>query len=157
MQNELNIIDALFLRQPSYIVLISSLLPNLEEVVADVAKDLNFTYLCFNHIETDYNPVNKRVHQLLEKKQQGIIVCGSSFPTDKLDFHVNYHIHLSLNKTMFSELKIKTDYDTYTEGLKSNFINKYINIKPEFDVQKIGDEIFNRIINHIDSIVHVKK
>lgn len=153
---EMNIVEALFVKQPHYIVLISGLLPELETVTADVAKDLGFTYLCFNHIKSDYNPVNKRVEQLMEKKVQGIILCGNSFPSDKLGFKVNYHIHLSLNKTLLGEVVKGVSYEEYTESIKDNFINKYLNIKPGYEVEKVGDDIFDNIIAHIDSIVHKK-
>lgn len=154
---DMNIIDALFVRHSSYIVLLSGLLPELESVVSDVAKDLGFTYLCFNHIKGDYNPINKRVNDLLEKKKvKGLILCGRQFPKDKLDFRVNLHIHLSLNKTLFSRQKME-DYETYTEELKTNFINKYINIKPEYDIEKIADDVFDYIVSAIDKIVHSEK
>lgn len=152
--SDMNIVDALFLQQSSYIILLSGLLPELEDVVSDVAKDLNFTYLCFNHVKQDYNAVNKRVNQLLEKKTQGLILCGKQFPKDKLDFKVNLHIHLSMNKTLMSELKIDENHDTYIEGLKTNFINKYINIKPGYVVEKIGDDVFDYIIASVDRIVN---
>jgi hypothetical protein len=153
--SDMNIVDALFLQQSSYIILLSGLLPELEEVVSDVAKDLNFTYLCFNHVKQDYNAVNKRVNDLLEKKKvQGLILCGKQFPRDKLDFKVNLHIHLSINKTLMSELKIEQNHDTYVEELKTNFINKYINIKPGYVVEKIGDDVFDYIIASVGKIVH---
>jgi hypothetical protein len=151
---EMNIVDALFVRKPSYIVLISGLIPELEEITSEVAKDLGFTYLCFSHVKSNYNPVNKRVHELLDKKVQGIIVCGSQFPSEKLDFKVNYHIHLSINKTMFADLKSNVEFDTYTKNLKTNFINKYINIKAGYKVVDVADDVFDNIIKQIDSIVH---
>lgn len=155
--SDMNIIEALFLQQPSYIILLSGLLPELEDVTSDIAKDLNFTYLCFNHLKHDYNPINKRVNQLLEKKTQGLILCGKQFPKDKLDFKVNLHIHLSINKTLISELNIDVNYETYIEDLKSNFINKYVNIKPGYSVEKIGDDIFDYIIASVDKIVHLSR
>lgn len=139
---ETSIIDALLVKYPSYIVLLSGKIPELETITADVAKDLGFQYLCFNHIKSDYNPVNKRVEELLNKKIQGIIVCGPNFPSDKLGFKVNYHIHIS-NKGE-------------KEKLDDNIINKFINVKPEYDVVQVADSVFDVIIAHVDSIVHKK-
>lgn len=157
--DEMTIVDALFVQRPYFIVLVSGVLPDLEQVVEDVAKDLGFTFLCFSHIKTNYNPVNKRVDQLLEKKHQGLILCGTNFPSDKLGFKVGFHIHLSVNKTLFVETESKAfpSYEDYKQALESNFINKYINVKPGYEVKSVADQVFDLVINQIDSIVHHRK
>lgn len=154
--DDMNIIDALFVKQPHYIVLLSGLVPELEAIAEDVAKSTGFTHLCFTHIKTDYDPVNKRVQDMIDQKKQGIVVCGPTFPPDKLGFRVDIHIHLSITRTMAGEAH-KIDYDAYLESIKENRVNKYINVKPGYDVTQLGDAIFDVVIANIDSKVHVRK
>jgi hypothetical protein len=155
--NDMNIVDALFVKYPHYVVLLSGVLSDIEAVAEGVGKDLGFTHLCFTHIDKDYAPVNKRVNDLIDKKKQGLVVCGPAFPQDELDFRVDVHIHLSVTKTMAAEFDKSLDYDKYIESLKTNRINKYINVKPGYDIEKIGDAVFDFVISNIDSKVHPKK
>ena len=154
---DMNIIDALFIKHQHYIVLLSGLVPELEAIAEDVAKSLGFTHLCFMHIKTDYDPVNKRVQDMIDQKKQGLIVCGPTFPSDKLGFRVDLHIHLSITRTMANEKDDKIDYEAYLESVKTNRINKYINVKPGYDVAQLGDAVFDVVIANIDGKVHVKK
>lgn len=159
---EMNIVDALFVKYPHYIVLLSGLLPEIEAVAESVAKDLGFTHLCFTHInpvaqKADLKAVNKRVNELIDSKKQGLIICGPTFPQDDLDFRVDAHIHLSITKTMAAELKQPVDYEQYIEGLASNRVNKYINIKPGYTPDAVGDIVFDYVISNINSKVHPRK
>jgi hypothetical protein len=171
MNKEYNILEILLLKKKKYIVLFSGLkvkIPDLEcsiveKIVKELYNDFNaifLYYLDFNYLDLNFNDnlniINERVKNLLdEKKEQVLFIIVQSFPTDKLKFHVDFHIHISLSQNLLKKLDSKPDlYEIYQKEIQKNRVNKYINIKNDYKLDEIINNIFNFIIDDIEKKVY---
>jgi hypothetical protein len=118
----------------------------------------------------DWDKLNKAVN---DNKVNGVVVVGLAFPTDKITFTADYHVHLKMPKQV---LKTKREeyikkhpdkkYDLETEILRINIISypyyvdvlnrmkidKYINVaesKPDDIYNSVYDLIVKFIWEHI--------
>jgi hypothetical protein len=166
MDKEINIIDAILMQKKVYNIIISGLAAELITNISKILEsDFNAIVLNYNHLELDDNltVVNDRVNDILLKKKdepQIIIIIGKLFVAKKIKFQVDYHIHLSINKTLFLELypdKTSEYYDNYADVLKTNYVNKYMNVKKESDINEIINNIFDLIIENIEKILYGDK
>jgi hypothetical protein len=162
--SEYNVLDVLLMRKKKYIILFSGLdFSPVEQIVNDLSKDFNSTVLNFIHLglEDSLDPVNTRVNDLLNKSgtssNKPLFIIGKTFPLTKLKIPVDLHIHISLHQ--FAILKLdplkRQDLPTkYLESIKTNRVNKYINLKKEYSIEKIEDDIFKIIIDDIEKKVY---
>jgi hypothetical protein len=138
----MNIIEAILEKNNFIVLLTANDNKLLEEISKDICNDLNFIYLDYFNVE-DYSVINSRIESLIDtEKNIGIIIFGKSFPSENLDFNVNYHIHIN-----------KKDNNEYIEILKTNIINKFINLKEGIN---INDIIFDLIIKKVESMLYKK-
>lgn len=125
----------------------------------------------------DWDKFNKTVNKA---KNKGLLISGVSFPTDKLKFEPDYHIHISLSKQnciqrrqqFFEEhqdkypedykligsttesLKMnKLIYPYYLESIKNMKINKFINAN-KFSKDEAMEEVWNLLIKFIQQFVN---
>jgi len=73
----------------------------------------------------DWDKFNNRVN---EEKSNGIMVVGSSFPTDKLKFDIDFHLHVSLSKKVCFEKRkgfLEKHRDKYPEDVSDNELLKF--------------------------------
>jgi hypothetical protein len=151
--------DAIIHVKGKYIIVISGLDKEfVNKMCLLMASILKYTYISFidKNVSIDddkkhYNEIFKKVEYLLNIKPQGIIISTSSLPEKYSIFDVKLHINLAINQTYFENIKKKYDYpkellNDYNNILKTNKINKYINVKIDSDLNQIKKQIFNTII-----------
>lgn len=119
----------------------------------------------------DWDEMNKAVNEL---KQNGVVVMGNVFPTDKLEFKTDFHIHLKIskqelkqrrteyiekhpeknldNETEMLRINICT-YPYYLEALKRMKISKFMDVS-EMKSDAIYDQVFDEMIKFINSNVY---
>lgn len=122
----------------------------------------------------DWDKMNEAVNS---GKKDGVVVIGTVFPTDKLNFKTDYHIHLRINKQDLKANRLayiekhndgKTNPETeslrinaltypyYLATLKRMRMDKYIDITG-MSSDAIYDTVFDAIIKYInDSVYDVK-
>jgi hypothetical protein len=160
-KNKILITDAIIHSKGKYIIVISGLDKDfVNNICLEMAQILKYTYLSYldNPISDnmrDYNNIFYRVEYLLNIKPQGMIISLLSFPEKYTMIDVKLHINLSINQTYFDNIKNKYKYPNdilidYNDILKSNKINKYINIKLDSDLNQIKQTIFDTIIINIE-------
>jgi hypothetical protein len=166
MNSNTNVLDFLLSTKKKYIILFSGLnFSPIENIVTEIAKDFNAIILNYLHLNLDDNldVLNIRVNDLLQKQKnpiQPIFIMSKSFQTDKLKIFPDYHINISLSKTDILTLDPakRTELpELYTKSLQTNRINKYINIKKDYNLNEILDNIFNLIIDDIEKKVYGDK
>jgi len=122
----------------------------------------------------DWEQMNKEVNKY---KEEGIVVIGHLFPTNKLQFNADYHVHLKItkqelrkNRMEFIEkhpekkFNIETEslrinaltYPYYLETLKKMKMDKYLDVS-EMDDDVVYDIVFDDIIKFIKSAVYSSK
>jgi hypothetical protein len=161
--NKTNILvtEAIIHTKGKFIIVISGLDKDIvNNICLEMSQKLNYTYLFFldNPIIDDskyYNNIFYRVEELLKIKPQGIIISLLSYPDKYTMIDVKLHINLSINQTYFNNIKNKYKYSDnflieYNNILKSNKVNKYINIKLDSDFKKIKKQCFDTIITSIE-------
>jgi hypothetical protein len=166
MNSNTNVLDFLLSTKKKYIILFSGLnFSPVEKIVTEIAKDFNAIILNYLHLTLDDNldVLNTRVNELLKKQEilkQPIFIICKSFQTDKLKIFYDYHINISLSKNDILELDPAKRSDLpelYIKSLQTNRINKYINIKKDFNLDYVLNNIFNLIIDDIEKKVYGDK
>ena len=158
-----NILDIQLLNKKKYIVLFSGLeFSPIENIVNELSKDFNAIILNFLHLELDdsLDVINNRINDLLNKKSQAIFIIAKTFPSNKIKIPIDLHINISLNKNFIlnlDPLKRENLPDLYIKSLKENRINKYINLKKDYDLNEIIDEIFYFIIDDLEKKIYGDK
>jgi len=160
---EYNVLDVLLMKKKKYIVLFSGLdFSPVEQITNDLAKDFNATVLNFIHLSlTDsLDPINTRVNDLLAKSStdpKPYFIIGKTFPTDKIKVPVDLHFNLSLHPIAIQKLdplKRPELPQMYTDSIKTNRVSRYINLKKEYDISEVENEIFSLIIDDIEKKVY---
>jgi len=161
MNHEYNILDVILLKNKKYIVLLSGLpFSPIEKIAAELEKDFNAITLNYLHLELndDLSVINNRVTDLLQKtKSQLIIILAKSFSSNNIKLPIDIHFNISLSKNLIIELdttKTSNLYEQYQETIKTNRINKYINIKKDYNLDEIILNIFNFIIDDINKKIY---
>jgi hypothetical protein len=163
---EYNILDVLLMKKKKYIVLFSGLdFSPVEQITNDLAKDFDATVLNFIHLGlTDsLDPINTRVDDLLSKSSSDIkpyFIIGKTFPSDKLKIPVDLHLNLSLHPIAIKKLdplKRPELPQIYTDSIKTNRVTRYINLKKEYNISEIENEIFTLIIDDIEKKIYGDK
>ena len=126
-----------------------------------------------DHIDSyDWEKFNESINKI---KSKGIIVTGTYFPKNKINFTINFHIHIKISKHKYIEMrhiflkenekKFKELYDLidtptesliinkliyphYLEYTQESIINKWINGN-EKNLNEIIDITFNYLIENI--------
>ncbi len=80
----------------------------------------------------NWGEFNKEINKV---KSNGVIVSGFAFPKDKLDFEVDFHIHLKISKDDL--IKNRVEYANEKLDDKTSRIND------------VGEEIEKRILNKV--------
>lgn len=122
----------------------------------------------------DWNKLNEEINN---NKEKGIVVTSQVFPTDKLNFLADYHIHLKITKQELRDKRMKymehhkeKNFDTesemlrinsvtypyYLESLKKMKMDKFINVL-EMSSDEIYDIVFDTLIKHIENNVYADK
>lgn len=133
----------------------------------------------WDHIDAyDWDKINKDVNSEMEK---GVVVCGPYFPTDKIDFLVDFHINIKISKQKLidarhnyiknnpdkckelvkfldtpTEIAIinKIVYPHYLDYTQKSKIDKYINAN-EITIDQVYDQaadfLFNKIKEFLDN------
>jgi len=120
----------------------------------------------YNDDSIEWNKLNIDINKY---KSNGLVIFGISFPKNKIDADIDYHIHLNISKKMYMDKrklfyeKNNQDYDIvseklkvnqliypyYFESLKNNKIDKFVDINELNDYQ-IYDNIFDILIDFIN-------
>lgn len=129
----------------------------------------------WDHIDTYYwDKINEHVNKI---KDKGVIIVGPYFPTNKLEFDPDFHIHLKITKQQLLENRRKyiethqteckelqeyvntpteslminqITYPHYMEYLKQSKIDKFININPKNNGEfPEHDEIYNDVLDYL--------
>lgn len=111
------------------------------------------------------------------QKTSGVVIVGQVFPTDKLLFVPDYHVHLKITKQTLKDNRTKyidkhpdTNMDKMTEMLRVNVvtypyylltlkrmkIDKFIDVSGS-QLDELYDMIFDDIIKHVSDKVYSKK
>ena len=131
----------------------------------------------------DFNAFNKAVEEelLLSKV---IIVSGVSFNKDKINFKVDYHIHLKLSKQALLEkrhnfierhatepkyedvlnldeqterqLMNQVTYPYYLKLIENSVINKFLNIN-EIQTDEISREVLKNALNFVEQRLYKER
>lgn len=137
-----------------------TLLPNGKEILDQDTDDI----VVWEKLNRDVN----------EEKLDGIIVVGDVFPTNKLKFIPDYHIHLKVPKQILKQKRTEyveshkdANIDLETEMLRINMYTYpyYINVFSRMKIDKlvnitdkkpteIYDEVFESLIKHINDRVY---
>ena len=160
---EYNVLDVLLMKKKKYIVLFSGLdFSPVEQITYDLAKDFGAIVLNFIHLSLTDSlvNVNTRVNDLLSKSSSDpkpFFIIGKTFPSDKLKISVDLHLNLSLHPIAIQKLdplKRPELPQIYTDSIKTNRVSRYINLKKEYDISEIENEIFTLIIDDIEKKVY---
>jgi ABC-type dipeptide/oligopeptide/nickel transport system ATPase component len=198
----MNIVEEYINRNKQIVILISGFSGSGKSVLArSLLKDINrnnkkyqFTFLNLNDFyksDDEYKNIvevgdlkvvdwddpdainwvgfNKEVNKI---KSNGVIVSGFAFPKDKLEFEVDFHIHLKIskddlikNRVEYANEKLddktsriseigediekrilnKVTFPHYLKSLETSVINKFINIKYD-SLKEAYDEMFDYIM-----------
>lgn len=121
----------------------------------------------------DWKAFNKEVN---ENKNNGVVVTGVSFPTEKLEFYPDIHIHLKLPKQVIKQKRLEyiekhkdKKYDIEVENLRLNMYTYpyYLTTLEHMKIDKtimtadmsddaIYDSVFDFIIEFVKGRVYVK-
>ena len=201
----MNILEEYINRNKQLVILLSGFSGSGKTVIArSLLKDINrsnkkyeFTFINLNDFyksESEYNNIvevgdlkiidwddvdaidwkgfNKKINEV---KSNGVIVSGFAFPKDKLDFNVDFHIHLKITKEeliknrqdyasekldektsriseigeeMEKRILNKVTFPHYLKSLEISDINKFITVK-HGEIQNAYDELFDYIMSYI--------
>ena len=164
--NNQNILDILLFNKKKYIVLFSGLeFSPVEKIVTDLSKDFNAIVLNYLHLNLDdsLDPLNTRVNDLLhknEKMTQSIFIIAKTFPSDKLKIYSDIHFNISLHKFAILNLdpaKRADLPDLYAKSIQTNRVSRYINLKKDYELNDVVNEIFYLIIDDIEKKVYGDK
>jgi uridine kinase len=193
----MNIIEKYIEDKKSLIILISGFSGSGKTVLGkSLAKDLKIEFLNLNDYYLDNYSKTKLVgdlniitwddsdsvdwdkfnNKINEMKNKGVVISGFAFPEKKLDFHVDFHIHLKISKDDLiknrsdftserddSKLKDITpeiekrilnaiSFPIYLEMLKESKFTKTIMIQYG-ELKKAYDEIFDYIIDSVKKLL----
>ena len=119
----------------------------------------------------DWVQVNANVNKM---KAEGVVVIGHAFPTDKIEFKPDYHIHLKISKQKLKDKRLAyierhkelnfnaeaealrvnaVTYPYYLDVLKRMKMDKFIDAT-ELSDDNIYDEVFDAIIKFVESRVY---
>ena len=164
--NNQNILDILLFNKKKYIVLFSGLeFSPVEKIVTDLSKDFNAIILNYLHLNLDdsLDPLNTRVNDLLNKNEkmvQPIFIIAKTFPSDKLKIYPDIHFNISLHKFAILNLdpaKRADLPDLYAKSIQTNRVNRYINLKKDYELNEVINEVFHLIIDDIEKKVYGDK
>ena len=189
----MNVVEAYIKFNKQFIIFISGLSPGSGKtlVAKNIKKDFGIKMLNqINYYKKDYKnkiklPNDKEIinwdsddsidwknfnKDIKKNKSKGIIVCGFSFPKDKITEKANFHIHLSISKKnnlekrkemtenndKYSHLDFNTiklvmnqlTYPYYLDTLNRSNINKFINTN-KYDKNQIYDQVFDSLMEFI--------
>lgn len=135
----------------------------------------------WDHIDAyDWLSINNDINT---NKKNGCVVVGPYFPTDKIDFTPNFHLHVKITKQKLFEKRhefIKNNpskcpdilailntptenllinqvvYPHYIEYMKKSKVDKYLNAN-ELSEQQIYDNAYDYLINVISKFINDSK
>lgn len=200
----MNIVEAYIKFNKGMIVLLSGLSgSNKTQIASYVSKDfkinkINMELYCIDKNDmttkvsditiTDWDHIDaykwdKLNEDIIKSREDGVIVCGPYFPTNKLKFTPDFHIHIKISKQLLidkrheyitknpekyknllehltpqleSAMINQITYPHYLKYLEESKIDKYINAKEfsiETAIEKTYDQIFDYLINKINDFL----
>ena len=203
IETKMNIVEAYLKKRKQLVILISGFSGCGKSVIAkNIAKDFNIEYLNLNNfMKEDYAEtttpkilLDKKIidwddptainwdefnNKINEIKNKGVIVSGFGFPSDKLQFHTHYHIHLKISKDLL--LKNRKEYklenaDTKLENIDEELEKKILNnisyphyieilgkskvnttIQVGENLKETYDSVFDNLIEFINDKVYSNK
>ena len=120
----------------------------------------------------DWEKFNKKINEI---KSDGVVVSGFAFPKDKLNFTVDFHIHIKIskddlikNRHEFTQEKLddktsrvgeigeemekrilnKVTFPHYLKSLENSVINKFFSVEYG-GIKKVYDEMFSYLMEFI--------
>jgi uridine kinase len=129
-----------------------------KEILSDGTEIINYD----TDDAIDWEKLNNDIND-----KKNVIISGFSFPTEKIKFKSDYHIHLKISKqkcleqrkqflenddkkTTIETLKFnKFTFPYYLSSVEKSKIDKFININ-EISDQEISDAIFNWIVESVE-------
>lgn len=159
---EQNVVDVLLSTKP-YIIFftgldisnnlnINTIVNELDKIFSDYCIVLDFMHL---DLEDSGNVINERIQEVKKMDNKIILVKSKSIViSTKPDIHIN----LSISNKMAKDNDITDEYySNYLKILEKNHINKYFNIKKDFDYDEFINKIFDYIIEDIEKKVYGDK
>ena len=124
-------------------------------IVAALARDFNFNVVKLTN--DDYKTLN----ETMRNATGGTFIVGASFPTENIDFPIDYHIHIKLSPKLLTKvinehldanpeiqrMMIDEQLSNTAKSIMFNRINKTITY--DEDYEKKQDEMYRLIINPI--------
>lgn len=122
----------------------------------------------------DWDRLNEDINKY---KLDGVIVVSHAFPTDKLNFKADYHVHLKISKQKLRDKRMEyiekhkdKGFDSETELLRINAVTYpyYMDVLKRMKTDKfmdvtemsddiIYDKVFDAILDHIKKSVYSEK
>lgn len=120
----------------------------------------------------NWEKFNKKINEI---KSNGVVVSGFAFPKDKLNFTVDFHIHIKIskddlikNRHEFTQEKLddktsrvgeigeemekrilnKVTFPHYLKSLESSIINKFYSVE-NGGIKKVYDDMFDYLMDLI--------
>lgn len=143
--------------------------PNFDEKVKLSNEKVVVNYDTDN--ATDWEKLNDEINSL---KKDGVVVTGSAFPTDKINFKADYHIHLKISKQELKNNRMAhiekhkdEGFDPETESLRINSLtypyyldvmkrmkfDKFIDVT-DMEDDVVYDIVFDEVIKFINNNVY---
>jgi adenylate kinase family enzyme len=192
----MNILEAYIRFKNQLIIIISGPSGSGKTSIAkNLAKAFNIKYINqFQYYKPDYNEMIPRPdgteilnynnddaldwinfnQKVDEYSKSGVIISAFTLPHDKINFRVDYHVHLSVSKQSYINIrnkyltehkdkypdeyaeidtdiyrwKINRNYSYYLESAKKMHISKYINISDSNSNEEIFNILWDDIINN---------
>jgi len=154
--------------------------PDFEETIEINNKKIN---IWDSDDAIDWLSFNNKIKEMLNENKI-LVLSGISFNKEKIDFKIDFHVHLKLSKQLLLEKRhefiekhskepqyqdmINIDEETeklifnkytfpyYLKTTENSIINKFLNIN-EIQIDEIVRQTFNLIINFIENKIYSKR
>ena len=186
----MNIVEAILIDRKKYNILISSYLWwDLTKVFAEtLASNLKFDLIIADQIiphdkliknsdEINFAKLNNDVKSMIDnyKKndiKKGIIILGYTFPPEKIEFPVDFHININTNPVLqtsivvnlikskgFSRMDVDIHLSYLSKSWKNNKINKFLTMPQNYNeiLDQLYTQVFDSVMDNIGKKVYGEK
>lgn len=173
----MNIVETILTTKKRYIILISGYLwwDYLNTIIYALSENLNFKVIFLEQLlannslitfidQLNFLSINDEMKQL--NQTGGYIIVSYTFPIDKLQFYADYHINITMNPSLLTEVGInmikdknikRSHFDEHiiflSKSWTTNKINKKIVYPSNYNngttAEYLYEQIFNSIMDNI--------